>query len=114
MNEASSLLGFGKVFLQILGHGEGLDLLISEDGSHGLVRGEVLLALRVLEFLLLQVGPESLDTLNERGFICEKLQRHSTYLRTRDLLTLLGSDDLGQLRGHVELHLYKYQVLVVA
>ena len=31
------------------------------------------------------------------------------YLSPRDLLILLGPDDLGQLWGHVELHLEKYQ-----
>ena len=58
--------------LQELHHSETPDLLISEDGSHGLIRGEVLLVVGVLEVLLLQVGPESLDTLNERVVICER------------------------------------------
>ena len=58
--------------LQELRHSETPDLLIPEDGSHGLIRGEVLLVVGVLEVLLLQVGPESLDTLNERVVICER------------------------------------------
>ena len=64
--EIKLLLRLGEMLLQELRHREALDLLISEDGGHGLIRGEVLLVLGVLEFLLLQVGPESLDTLNER------------------------------------------------
>ena len=54
------------MLLQVLGHREGLDLLLSEDGSHGFVRGEPLLVLGVLELVLLQVGPEFLDTLQKR------------------------------------------------
>lgn len=34
-----------------------------------------------------------------------------SYLRPRDPLILLGPDDLGQLRGHVELHLHNDQEL---
>ena len=60
------------MLLQELTHSETLDLLIAEDGGHGVIRGEVLLVLGVLESLLLQVGPESLDTLNERVVICER------------------------------------------
>ena len=65
-----SLVWVGEVLLQVLGHAEALDLLISKDRSHGLVRGEPLLVLGVLEFLLLQVGPEPLHALNERYVIC--------------------------------------------
>ena len=35
-------------------------------------RCDVLLVVGVLEVLLLYVGPESLDTLNERVVICER------------------------------------------
>lgn len=66
------LLRLGEMVLQVLRHSETPDLLISEDGSHGLVGGEVLLVLGVLEVLLLHVGPESLDTLNEKVVICER------------------------------------------
>ena len=62
----------GEVFLQVLGHAEALDLLISKDRSHGLVRGEPLLVLGVLELVLLQVGPEFLDTLQKRVSVCER------------------------------------------
>ena len=51
------------MLLQILGHAEGLDLLVSKDGSHRGVGGEPLFVLGVLQILLLQVGPKSLDTL---------------------------------------------------
>ena len=57
------------MLLQELAHGEALDLLIPKDGGHGIIGGEVLLVLGVLELLLLQVGPESLDTLNEKVVI---------------------------------------------
>ena len=100
------------MLLQVLGHTEALDLLVSKDGSHGLIRSEPLLVLRVLEFLLLQVGPEPLDTLNERErvVICERNAWQGSYLRPRDLLSLLGPNDLGQLCGHIELHLHKDQL----
>ena len=37
-----------EVLLEVLGHPEGLDLFLPEDGSHQFVRGEPLLVLRVL------------------------------------------------------------------
>ena len=52
--------------LQELAHREALHLLISKDGGHGLIGSEPLPVLRVLQVLLLQIGPEFLDTLNER------------------------------------------------
>ena len=60
------LLRLGEVLLQVLAHGEALDLLNSKDRGHDLVGSEPLLVLRVLQVLLLQIGPEFLDTLNER------------------------------------------------
>ena len=54
------------MLLQVFHHGETLDLLSSKHGGHGLIRGVVLLGLRILEVLLLQIGPESLDTLKRR------------------------------------------------
>lgn len=57
------------MLLQVLGHAEALDLLISKDRSHGLIGSEPLLVGGVLELLLLQVGPEPLDALNERVVI---------------------------------------------
>ena len=56
----------GEVFLQVLGHAEALNLLISKNGSHGGIRGEPLLVLGILQLLFLQVGPQPLDTLRER------------------------------------------------
>ena len=103
------------MILEILGHAEGLlDLLGSEHGSHGLIGGVVLLGLGILEVLLLQVSPEPLATLKERErvVVCERNDwKIPTYLRPGDLLSRLGADDLGQLRGHVELHLDNYQQL---
>ena len=51
------------MFLEILCHSECLDLLSPEDGLHELVWGEPLLVGRVLEVLLLEVGPQPLDDL---------------------------------------------------
>ena len=80
-----SLVQIGEVRPQVLGHSEGFDLLISEDLGHLLVRGEVLLVLRVLDggwriwlgacnyddrkvashlkIVLLEVGPKELHEL---------------------------------------------------
>ena len=60
------LLRLGEVLLQVLAHGEALDLLNSKDRGHDLVGSEPLLVLRVLQVLLLQIGPEFLDTLRKR------------------------------------------------
>ena len=59
--------------LQVFHHGETLDLLTSKHGGHGLIRSVVLLGLGILEVLLLQIGPESLDTLKEKRVVtCER------------------------------------------
>ena len=55
-----------QVLLEVLGHGERLDLLGAEDGSHRGVWREPLLVLGVLEVLLLEIGPQPLDDLNNR------------------------------------------------
>ena len=52
------------MLLEVLGHGERLDLLGAEDGSHRRVGREPLLVLWVLEILLLEIGPQPLDDLN--------------------------------------------------
>ena len=57
-------LRVGQMFLQILGHAETLDLLLPEDGLHGLVRGEPLLLLRILQIVLLQIVPKLLHNLH--------------------------------------------------
>ena len=49
--------------LEIFQHPEGFDLLLPEDWSHGLVRGEPLLVLGVHQLVFLEVGPDSLHTL---------------------------------------------------
>ena len=77
----------GQVLLEVLAHAECLDSLVTEDGLHFSVWGEELLVLRVLEVVLLQVGPEPLDDLGPG-----------------DLLPALGPDDGGELHGHVQLH----------
>ena len=62
------------MLLQVLRHGESPDLLLSKDRGHGLIGGEHLLHLGVLEVLLLQVSPEPLDTLKEKERVinCER------------------------------------------
>ena len=62
------------MFLEVLGHAEGLDLLGSEHGGHGLVGGEPLLVLGVLEVVLLQVGPETFDDLQNTNYLGLKIQ----------------------------------------
>ena len=59
------------MLLEVLDHPEALDPLLSEDGSHGFIRGEPLLVLGILEVALLHVGPESLDTLQKRASVGE-------------------------------------------
>ena len=60
------------MLLEVLDHPETLDPLLSEDGSHGFIRGEPLLVLGILEVSLLHVGPESLDTLQKRVSVGER------------------------------------------
>lgn len=78
-------LGVGQVGLEELGHAEGAHLVSPEDGLHLGVGGEVLLVLGVLQLVGLEVGPDPLDDLGPG-----------------ELLTLLGSDDLGELGAQVE------------
>ena len=66
--------------LEELGHAEGADLVLSEDGLHLGVGLEVLLVLGVLELVRLEVGPDSLD-----------------HLGPGQLLTLLGSNEVSEL-----------------
>ena len=61
-------LAIDDMLLQILPHSKTTDLLISKDGSHGFIRGETQLVLGVLKSLILQVGPDSLETLCFREF----------------------------------------------
>ena len=77
----------GQVLLEVLAHAECLDPLITEDGLHLGIWGEELLVLRVLEVVLLQVGPEPLDDLGPG-----------------DLLPALSPDDGGELLGDVQFH----------
>ena len=63
------------MLLQILGHAEALDLLVSKDGSHRGVGGEPLLVLGVLQLLLLEIGPEPLNTLPKNN-VRQKLKTH--------------------------------------
>jgi len=52
------------VLLQVLRHREGPDLLLAEYGGHQRVRGEELLVCRVLQILLLEIGPETFYALS--------------------------------------------------
>ena len=65
-----------------LGHGKGPHPVLTEDLRHLGIGGEELLVLRVLEIVLLQVGPKLLNTLGSGG--------------------LLLANDFGQIGG--ELH----------
>ena len=71
--------------LEELGHTEGTNLVLSEDGDHLGVGGEVLLVLRVLELVGLDVGPEPLDDLG-----------------SAELLVLLGADKVSELLAESE------------
>ena len=75
----------GQVSLEELGHTEGTDLVLSEDGDHLGVGCEVLLVLGVLELLALDVSPEALDNLG-----------------SGELLSLLGSNEVSELSTEVE------------
>ena len=66
--------------LEELGHAEGADLVLSEDGLHLGVGLEVLLVLGVLELVGLEVGPDPLH-----------------HLGSGQLLSLLGTDQVGEL-----------------
>lgn len=50
--------------LEELGHAEGPDLLRAEHGLHLLVWGEELLVFWVLQVVLLQVGPKTLNAFS--------------------------------------------------
>ena len=63
--------------LQVLGHPERLDFLLSENGLQHLVGGEELPVLGVLELVLFQVGPQSLHNL-----VREKIKKK--YKQSRD------------------------------
>ena len=73
-------LRVGQVSLEELGHAEGADLVLPEDGLHLGVGLEVLLVLGVLELVGLEVSPDPLD-----------------HLWSGQLLPLLGTDQVGQL-----------------
>ena len=64
-----NLLNFSQVFLKVLGHSEGLDLLGAENLGHLLVGGEELLVRGVLEVVLLDVRPQLLDALGTAGLL---------------------------------------------
>jgi len=69
-----------QMSLQELGHAESSDLVLAEDWLHLLVRVEELFVLWVLQLLLLDVCPQSLDNLG-----------------SAQLLALLGTDEVSQL-----------------
>lgn len=53
----------GQVSLEVLRHAKSANLLLAEDGLHLSVRCEKLFVLRVLQLLLLEVGPDTFDDL---------------------------------------------------
>ena len=77
------LIRVGQVILEVPGHTEDTNLVLTEDGDHLGVGGEeVLLASceEVLQLVCLDVGPEPLD-----------------HLEPGELLILLSADEVGQL-----------------
>merc|ERR1712203_482703 len=62
------LVGVGQVSLEELGHTEGTNLVLSEDGDHLGVGSEVLLVLGVLQLVGLDVGPEPVTTSGLESF----------------------------------------------
>ena len=48
---------------EVLGHAEGHDLLLAEDGSYEFVGGEELLVSGILKVLSLEVSPKPLNDL---------------------------------------------------
>ena len=139
---------FLRFYLEILGHAETLDLLSTEDGGHGLVGSEPLLVLntstwvheymstwvheylntwlqkeisiylRVLQLVLLQIGPQTLGALkyfkkwNQRISWILNVNKifPESHLRARNLLSLLSAEDLGEVVGDVEFFLNKRNV----
>ena len=67
--------------LEMLGHPKRLLPLLPKDSLHLLVRGEPLLVLRVLELVLLEVGPQMLHHLRTG---------HLLLLHTEQVLQVLG------------------------
>ena len=76
----SLCLRVGQVGLEELGHAEGADLVLPEDRLHLGVGLEVLLVLGVLELVGLEVSPDPLHNLG-----------------SGELLSLLGTDEVGEL-----------------
>ena len=64
-----NLLNFSQVFLEVLGHSKGLDLLGAENLGHLLVGGEELLVLGVLQIVLLEVSPKKLNAFGTAGLL---------------------------------------------
>ena len=54
------------MLLQVLGHLDDLDLLLSKDWGHGFIGSELQLVLRVQEIVVLKVVPKLLDNLGKR------------------------------------------------
>ena len=63
LHEFQLFVWVGKMLLQVLGHAEALLALLTEHRLHGLVRGEPLFVLGVHQLVFLEVGPDSLHTL---------------------------------------------------
>jgi hypothetical protein len=70
VKEVTNFLGGGgQMGGEELSHAESTDAVLAENLGHLLVGGKVLLVLGVLEVVLLDVGPELLDTLCAAGLL---------------------------------------------
>ena len=58
----------GEVFAQVLGHGESLQLVGTKEFGHLFVGDEVLFVLRILEIVVLDIGPKMFNALSSGGF----------------------------------------------
>jgi len=81
--EKKTFRRLGHVILEVLGHPEALELLDADDLQQLLVADGELLVLRILQFILLDVGPHLLDDLVSRGLLgsddrCKVLRQGQT------------------------------------
>ena len=55
-----------EVFVEVLGHAEAIHLLVPEDLGHFLIWGEQPTVVRILQLVLLDIGPKPLNDLSTR------------------------------------------------
>ena len=57
-----------EVFVEVLGHAEAIHLLVPEDIGHLLIWSEQPTIVRILQLVLLNIGPQPLNNLGTRCF----------------------------------------------